>query len=260
MTETIIDIAHAKMEASPENDAARLSFYEAVADSELYILLAGEPSAESVEPELFDIENNKYALIFDREERLATFVGRAAPYAGLPGRGLIQMIKGQGVGLALNLEVGPSAMLIPSTAVDWLADLLVKGPDQQEARLKDIIAPSTLPTNVHDALTRKLSAMNGMATCAYLAGSAFENGERGNIFVFVDADETNEASLAHAIGEMLNFSGIEAGMLDVMFVSSSDPIVKRLSAVGERFDIPERATGTASVAPGSDPGKPPILR
>ena len=129
MSETEIDKAHAVMSAAPENDAARLRFYERLADTELYVLLAGDPDGDDVEPELFEISDQQFVLVFDREERLATFVGRAAPYAGLPGRGLIQMLDGQDVGLALNLDVAPSAMLIPSDAVTWLAEFMVSRMD-----------------------------------------------------------------------------------------------------------------------------------
>jgi len=48
----------------------------------------------------------RFALVFDREERLAEFVGRTVPYAGLPGRGLVGMLKGQAIGLALRRWIG----------------------------------------------------------------------------------------------------------------------------------------------------------
>ncbi|MEM6312391.1 MAG: SseB family protein, partial [Pseudomonadota bacterium] len=121
---TDLDNAHAAMQAAPDDDTARLRFYERLADTELFLLLAGEPDGDRVEPALFEVENQQFALVFDREERLSQFVGRVAPYAGLPGRALAQMLAGQGVGLALNLDVAPSAMLIPAEAVDWLVATL----------------------------------------------------------------------------------------------------------------------------------------
>jgi len=78
---TDLDIAHAAMEAAPNDDAARLQFYERLADTELFMLLGAEAEGDQVTPELFEIEDQRFALVFDREERLAQFVGRAAPYA-----------------------------------------------------------------------------------------------------------------------------------------------------------------------------------
>ena len=39
---TPLDMAHALMDAAPEDDAARLRFYERVADGELFLLLETE--------------------------------------------------------------------------------------------------------------------------------------------------------------------------------------------------------------------------
>ena len=115
---TDLDQAHAAMEAAPDDDAVRLRFYERLADTELFVLLGAEAEGDQITPELFEIEDQRFTLVFDREERLSQFVGREVPCAGLPGRTLVQMLQGQGIGLAFNLEVAPSAMLIPAEAVD----------------------------------------------------------------------------------------------------------------------------------------------
>ncbi|MBQ1203201.1 MAG: SseB family protein, partial [Loktanella sp.] len=98
---TDIDTAHAAMEAAPEDDSIRLRFYERLADSEVFLMLGAEADGDHITPALFDVEDGQFALIFDREERLADFAGRAVPYAALPGRALVQMLAGQGVGLGL---------------------------------------------------------------------------------------------------------------------------------------------------------------
>ena len=259
MNETEIDLAHAAMEAAPENDAARLSFYERIADTELFLLLVSQPSGDQIEPEVFDIETLKYALVFDREERLASFVGRAAPYAGVAGRGLVQMLKGQEIGLALNLDVAPSAMLIPASAVDWLSDVLRHGPDEHEAMLRDVVTPMNLPDAVQASIARKLTLVQGLANCAYFAGAIFADGSKGHILVFIDAADGHEGALAHAAGEALNFSGIEAGSMDVMFAKKGDQLHELLQKSGLLFDIPLPSAPVAPEAPGMNPDKPPRL-
>ena len=109
--ETPLDSAHAAMEAAPENDAARLRFYERLADSELFLMLTEEARDENISPEVFDVADGRFLLAFDREERLARFAGRPAPYAALSGRVLAQMMAGQGLGLGVNLEVAPGEVL-----------------------------------------------------------------------------------------------------------------------------------------------------
>ncbi|MBR2655798.1 MAG: SseB family protein [Loktanella sp.] len=259
---TDIDTAHAAMEAAPDDDAARLRFYERLADSEIYLLLGEEAEGDQITPALFDVEGVQYALIFDREERLSDFVGRAAPYAALPGRALVQMLAGQSVGLGLNLEVAPSGMLIPPDAVDWLAQTLSHAPSETEARLTAIAAPRQLPQSVVTGLDRKLAIAAGLAQTAYLVAATYDSGAQGHVLAFVDAVSGAEKALASATGEALTFSGIEAGVMDVLFLQASDPMAARLARVGLRFDlpVPDRHTPQAPSAPGMDPSKPPKLR
>ena len=68
-----------------------------------------------------------------------------------------------------------------------------------------------------------------------------------------------ESALAQTVNEALVFSGIEAGMLDVAFFRSTDPMIKKLANVGLRFDLPEPIQPQNPAAPGMDPSKPPKL-
>ena len=140
--ETPLDHAHAAMQADLNDDAARLRFYERLADRELFLLLAAEPHGEDIEPELFELEADKYVLVFDREDRLAEFVGQPAPYAALPGRVIAGMLSGQSIGLGVNLGVAPSSILIPAEAMDWLSQTLSSTPDEVEAQITEILPPT----------------------------------------------------------------------------------------------------------------------
>ena len=262
MSETTLDRAHAAMTAQPGDDALRLRFLETLSDADLFVLLEAEIEDDHVRPVSVTIDGAEYVLAFDTEERLSAFAGRPAPYAGLPGRALVQMMTGQGAGLALNLRVAPSTWVLPADGVDWLSRTLGHAPEETEARLVGISRPTGLPEAVLDALDRKLSRTAGLARVAWLAAADYADGGRGHVLGFVGADARSHAALAHAAGEALTFSGIEAGVIDVIFVEEGDEMARRLERVGLRFDLPviERATPEVPMAPGSDPDKPPKLR
>ncbi|MAY86756.1 MAG: hypothetical protein CML02_08595 [Pseudooceanicola sp.] len=263
MTEiTPLDTAHAAMEAAPADDAARLGFYARLADGELFLLLTTEPAGDKIDPETFEIADGTFVLAFDREERLAQFVGRTAPYVAMPGRVLAGMLAGQGIGLGVNLDVAPSATLLPPEAMAWLADTVANAPSEVEARIAAVIPPRGLPESLVTALDTKLATAGGLAKCAYLAGVEYDSGAKGHMLAFVDAVEAARPALAGAVGEALTFSGIEAGMLDVGFFAATDPMAASLARAGLRFDLPEpeRPSPRTPSAPGSDPSKPPILR
>lgn len=255
---TDLDQAHAAMEAAPGDDAARLRFFERLADTELFLLLERESSGDSIAPHLFEAEGQRFALVFDRGERLVDFAGEV-PFAAMSGRALIGLLEGQKIGLAINLEA-PSAMLLPAAGVEWLRGVLATGPEQKEARIAALHPPRSLPEQVVSGLDRKLATARGRARQAWLVDAEFHGGVRNALLVFLDPAPGAEAALAAAVNEALTFSGIPAGCLDVSFARSSDPLAAQLARHGLRFDLPQAEPAPARPAPGSDPDKPPILR
>lgn len=262
MAETPIDQAHALMQSAPDDDAARLRFYDRLADAELFLMLTHEPDGEAISPEVFDLQDARFVLAFDLEERLSAFAGRAVPYAALSGRAMAQMLAGQGIGLALNLEVAPSAILLPGDALSWLSETLGHAPQEAEARIDGLAAPRGLPEALLTALDSKLAAATGLARKAYLAEVTYEGGVTSHLLGITGTMPGAEAPLARAINEALVFSGLEAGALDVAFLDDKDPLTAELARVALRFDLPEPEPQSrpAPVAPGSDPDRPPKLR
>ncbi|GAA6209608.1 SseB family protein [Cognatishimia sp. WU-CL00825] len=262
MTDTPLDTAHAAMQGAQGDDAARLRFYERLADAELFLLLTKEVEGESISPEVFEVQDQSFVLVFDTEERLSEFVGKAAPYVALSGRMVAQMLAPSGIGLGVNLDVAPSSILIPAEALGWLVDTLDNAPDEVETRVDAFSAPAGLPEVLITSLDAKLSTAVGLARWAYLVGTTYENGVRSHMLGFVGAVPEAQGALAKAVSEALTFSGIDAGALDVGFFDSSDPVAAQLARVGLRFDLPEPevAVEHVPIAPGSDPQKPPKLR
>ncbi|SFL44096.1 SseB family protein [Shimia aestuarii] len=259
---TPLDRAFAAMEASPEDDGARLRFYERLADAELFLLLEKDIEDDNISPEVFETSDASFVLVFDTEERLSTFVGRVAAYAAMSGRIIAGMLAGQGIGLAVNPEVAPSAILIPPEAVGWLRETLTHTPDEVEARPESFSAPAGLPDILLTALDAKLSTAAGLARMAYLVGITYDSGAKSHLLGFVDALPEAQSALAKAVNEALTFSGIEAGALDVGFFAASDPVAGHLARSGLRFDLPEPELPQdyAPAPPGSDPDNPPKLR
>jgi hypothetical protein len=257
---TLLDAAHAAVSADPENEALRLRFFERLADGEMVILLEREASGERLEPKVFDLEDGPIVLVFDREERLARFTGGVAPYAALPGRVIAGLLKGQGIGLGVNLGVAPSSMLLPPEAMDWLAETLDEAPQEVEAVPDRFLAPS-VPAAVVAALDAKLARAGGLAAAAVLAGVVYRDGRQGHVLAILDAAAGAEGALARAMGEALVFSGVEAGELDVVFLAANAPAAEAMKRAGLRFDLPApELRDPAPAAPGMDPAKPPRLR
>ncbi|WP_128253865.1 SseB family protein [Falsirhodobacter deserti] len=256
---TPLDHAYARMAADDADDAARLSFYEQLADAELVLLVEEEARGGTITPRLFPLEDGPYVLAFDSDEKMSAFTGSINAYAALPGRVIAQQLAGQGTGLAVNLGAD-SAMLLPPEAVDWLAGTLEHAPEAAEAVPTGFHAPS-VPQRLLDALGQKLSRSGGLADHALLAGVSYADGRRGHLLAFIGAKDGAEDALARAAGEALTFSGIDAGEMDVVCLPDG-PAARLMAETGLRLDMPAPAgpERPAPQAPGSDPDRPPRLR
>lgn len=261
MTElTPLDTAHALMDANPDDDAARLRFYERLADAELFLLLQTEAVGENLSPEMFELDGGKYVLVFDTEERLADFVEGGAHHAALSGRVIAKMLAGQGIGLGVNLGVAPSSILLPPESLVWLAEMLENAPQEVMARPIAFYAPKGAEQALLTAIDTKLTTAAGLADAAYLVAVEYDDGRQGLLLAIIDALPAAHGALAKAVSEVVMFGTDDAG-LDVAFFAASDTVCATLAKVGLRFDLPKReAEALAPVAPGRDPNAPPILR
>jgi len=267
---TALDKAHDEMQAIEQaegaGDATRLRFYQQLADTELFVLLEHEASDEAISPELFEVEDGRFVLAFDQEERLSAFTGHVTPYAAISGRVLAQMLDGQGIGVGVNLGVAQSSILIPSAAVDWLNRMLDQVPDRIETRIAGVSAPNDLPGTLTRALAAKLANAAGLVQAAYLVAVRYEGGGQGHLLGFVEAAPRARDALAKATGEALTFAGIGAEAIDIGFFAADGPVTQELAAKGIAVDLPEpvppQVQGQTPIraAPGSDPDKPPILK
>lgn len=258
---TPLDLTHQAMQSAPDDVEARLKYFERLADSELFLLLTEEAKDDRVSPELFEVADAQFVLVFDREERLSEFVGKPAPYAALSGRVIASMLAGQGIGMALNPEVAPSSNIIGPEAVAWLSDTVAATPQQMQAQISTVLPPSA-PETLISALAEKLATAMGLAQAAYLVGVEYDTGVRGHVLGVVDALPDAQGAIAKAVNEALTFSGLEAAALDVTFIQSGQPIAATMARHGLRFDLPQPQAPieTTPKAPGSDPDKPPNLR
>ncbi|PCH95271.1 MAG: hypothetical protein COB84_06430 [Rhodobacteraceae bacterium] len=259
---TSLDDAHAQMEANSQIDAYRLQFFECLAETEMFLLLEEEPDADVAKPMLFPVEDQEFALVFDTEERLSEFAQSTAPFVSLSGRLIAGMLAGKKIGLGVNLSVAPSSMLLPASAVSWLSDTLAHSATETQAKPQSVAAPKGVPETLITSLDRKLAAMAGVAQMAYLAEFTYADQTKIHVVAFIDALEAAQPAITNAVSEVLTFSGIEVGSLDVLFLRANDPICATLSKVALRFDLPELHQPKARVieAPGSNPDKPPKLR
>ncbi len=252
---TALDGAHGAMMADEEAEAGRMAFYAALRASELFVLLEEEPVGESAKLLVMETEDGPVALVFDTESRMAEFLEAPMPYLGISGRKLAEMLAGQGIALGLNLGVAPSAILLGPEAVDWMVENAPDAVAVVNAVPREIYVPRDVPEAVLVALDRGLARLAGVAGAAWLVGATYADGGSGSLLALGGVVPGDRGAVADTVAEALQFSGVEAAALDVIFLDDRF-MADRLAEVGLRFDIPELAVAAPITR---DPDAPPRL-
>lgn len=251
---TPIDAAIAAAQAAPDDDAAQRALLAVLAGSELYLLLASEPTDTTISPRLFDLETGAVALVFDREDRLADFAG-PAPYAAMTGRELVGLLQGQGIGIAVNLGASQETIL-PPEALDWLQEAEVSQELTGEMPVA-VYPPEGVEEEVLPQLEARLASAEGLAKQAVLVTAEYADGRRGPCLILIDALVSAEGDLARYIGDAMAIMGRAGGALDVAFVEAATEAAERVRAAGLVIDLPEPPKPATGLP---DPSKPPRLR
>jgi hypothetical protein len=261
---TPLDTAYFTMMRDEADDAARMRYYAALADTEIFVMLAREAEGATIAPRVFDLDEGAFALAFDSEARLAECTDVAVPYAALPGRVLARELAAQGLGLGINLGIAAPAMLLPVSALGWLTGTLAVEPDMGLGRVRFYGSPDGLSDEVLAALDLAFARCVGAAARAYLVGATYDNGLTGHLAVIVGAQPGSESALAKAVAEALTFSGADTGVVDVTFLAPDDAAISKLKAFARVFDLrrpePQPAETPPNRPPGMDPARPPKLR
>ncbi len=260
---TPLDQAHMRMEEAPEDDARRLRYYQRLVECELFMLLETEPADDRIIPAVFPVEQQQYVLVFDSEERLVSFTDKPSPFAAMSGRRLVEMLSGQGLGMAVNPEIAPSSILLPAEVVDWIAGILSEiDITETDRRPSALNAPAGLDPEMLRALDARLAGAAGMADWAGLAEMTDQQGDTALVLAFVGSRPEMQGALRQIAEDVTAFSAGNM-KLDLMFLDPDDPLCTPLARAGLRFDLPAAASpgdNLPSTPPGSDPDHPPRLR
>jgi hypothetical protein len=254
---TPLDAAHAAEAAAPEDDAARLRFHERVLDAELVVPLAAEPRDGAIEPRVHDLSDGRFVLAFDRDDRLAAFLGAPVPFAALSGRSLAALLAERGIGIALNLGA-PSAALLPPASVDWLARIAGVAAEQATGRIEALAPPGPVPAALLAGLGAKLAAMADVIEAAFLARARHSGGEERLLLALAGVPEPAQPAVSAAIAEAVRLAA-EGAELDVLFPDAGSALLAAAARTGARLALPP-PEDRRPVAPGADPDRPPRLR
>ena len=234
MTEKITKLDELKKlaDGSGHSGKSRFFFYEALIDTELYLLLEKELEGGVACPKLIETSEDKYALVFDTIARLVDFTEDSSPYLALTGRMVLPMLKEQKLGLGLNLNLAvPSEILLSSHDIDWLQNIVEQAPERLHDKVTAFSKPS-IPFEVRDALNKKLRYLSDFVAEAWTAEAKYLNGHKSQVIVFVDVNPMMHGAVAKAVNEALTFISQADKLIDVIFLKVDNSVLKKIKKVG----------------------------
>ena len=187
-----------------EDEVGRRVVYATLAATPLVVALERPADGDRIEPLVLETGEGRFALAFDSEERLGGFLPRGTDYAVVPGRGLIGMLAGAGLGLGVNLEVAPSALLLSAEDLGWIVAEAAGGQVQEVARV-DPGAGDT-PAVLVEALALRAGELGGV--CSGLCPVA--DGKDVAV-VALDVPEGAKAAMLAGMAELAGSSVLPQG-------------------------------------------------
>ena len=246
--------AYLRMQASPGEERARMSYFARLADARLSVPLEDASDGERIAPLLTEVDGVTCVQVSEDVANLAT--DGPVHTAEVEGRDLARMLRGSGLGLAVNGAQGH--VLLPEM-VEWFADAL-EAQRGDEAEAPVAVYPPRVSDEFLARLSEKLAAQAGLAEAGWLVEAEYADGARGPLVIVIGVVPGFEGRLRDAVAEAAAFQSGEPVEVTVAFLEADSVAVERIARVGLRFDLPEAERQAEPKPPGMDPDVPPRLR
>lgn len=240
--ETRLDAAWKASAQAPDDDAAAARFMDVLLAEPLFCPIWEDEDGEEPEdlaPKMVEINGADTMLLFDSEERLAAYVDEPTAFVALPGRAFFQLVAGQDVQFAINLDVAPSSTILGVEAVRALAELAVAGEAEIEHEGAVQIAPPVgAPEQMIGVLANRIAAAGALVADAWLVAMAAEDEAVSRFAVGLSpAEGASEEALAALGGELAQLGGsfLDGGVLDVAVLTADSGLLALMRRHGLRL-------------------------
>lgn len=227
------------MSRNPENNDARLNYYGVLADTNLFLLLEQEPSNEILEPKFIQLEGKNFALAFDSEESLSEFYGEAAAFAEVTGRVLAKMLLEEKIGLGINLGVYEGELLLPWEIIEWFVNVLDEAPNLVQNTPKKFLRAEAFPEILVKALQEKLMPAVGLFDEIWICAVEYNEDETSHLICLMGVQNSAQQAIVKSINEVLSFTDIDLGNIDVAHFSYDDEVCTKIREIGIKLEFPK---------------------
>ncbi len=249
--ETPLDLAFERARNDPEETAG---FYDALFAATVFLPIdrafdddgnESEAAASAIEPIFYEVEEKATVLIFDTEERLATWTDEPIDYVGLTGRQLFEMFDGEQQ-VALNIGVAPSSVVIPTEMVTWLHDRAVEAGESDEipaGTALEVTAPPALDPEIVARIAARIAGLRkevDEAVFFSLGTDAAQDEAERRVVLGVAASQAglrDAEAVAEALAETARGAFDGSRPVEVALLSASSPLMEKARKVGLNLPV-----------------------
>ena len=203
------------------------------------MLLEQEPSNEILEPKFIQLEGKNFALAFDSEESLSEFYGEAAAFAEVTGRVLAKMLLEEKIGLGINLGVYEGELLLPWEIIEWFVNVLDEAPNLVQNTPKKFLRAEAFPEVLFKALQEKLMPAVGLFDEIWICAVEYNEDETSHLICLMGVQNSAQQAIVKSINEVLSFTNIDLGNIDVAHFSYDDEVCTKIREIGIKLEFPK---------------------
>ena len=161
---------------------------------------------DTISPIIIESNGEKYLMLFDSKERLASWAQREVGFAALPGHAIVEMM-GPDFHWALNIGTEYTKTFVPDE-IEWLKGNLKNIEEKSVSSGTQVLigAPAKIPDGLIESLTKSLSSRNNEVKSAYLGQVYYvQDGEKPHLALVIET-EIKDKSITEAISQDLAVS------------------------------------------------------
>lgn len=161
---------------------------------------------DTISPIIIESNGEKYLMLFDSKERLASLAQREVGFAALPGHAIVEMM-GPDFHWALNIGTEYTKTFVPDE-IEWLKGNLKNIEEKSVSSGTQVLigAPAKIPDGLIESITKSLSSRNNEVKSAYLGQVYYvQDGEKPHLALVIET-EIKDKSIIEAISQDLAVS------------------------------------------------------
>ena len=149
------------------------------------------------------------------------------------------MLLEEKIGLGINLGVSEGELLLPYSVIEWFVSVLDETPNLVQTTPKKFLPVKAFPEIMFKALQQKLKPAVGLFDEIWICAVEYNEDETSHLICLMGVQNSAQQAMVKSIKEVLSFTDIDLGNIDVAHLSYGDEACNKLREIGIKLEFPE---------------------